>query len=292
MILLINLNALQELLSQNLFYRRLDHTLKDYVFSGSMNTKTYALITDVHSNSAALKKALEIISERKDVDKTIFLGDYFSLGPDPKTIFDILKSDEKSIVIKGNHERYLVEEIWNDPEPSLEGMTKDDPVLSEIIENEKWTANQIGKEGVDFCHSMAISSREIVGNTLVEFCHAWYERDEIPPTMDEALKWRDEVSKDNSDINKFIIVHGHLHIPREESKENVQILCQGATGLPFDEDPRGSIAFLTVGDFFQWDVLRFEYDSQSTIDMLEQRQPPFYKNLQNTVRYAAIRNDI
>jgi hypothetical protein len=81
-------------------------------------------------------------------------------------------------------------------------------------------------------------------------------------------------------------------MPREEAKENVKILCQGATGLPFDEDPRGAIAFLTVGDSFQWDVLRFEYDSQTTIDMLEQQQPPFYKNLQNTVRYAAIRNDI
>ncbi len=265
---------------------------KTVYFQCSMNSKTYAIITDVHSNSAALKKGLEIVKENKDVDMTIFLGDYFSLGPDPKTIFDMLKSDNESIVIKGNHERYLVEEIWNDPEPSLEGMTKEDPVLSEIVENEKWTANQIGKEGVDYCKKMPISHREIVGNTLVEFCHAWYERDEVPPTMDEALEWRDEISKQNPNIDEYIIVHGHIHMPRKIIKDNVQILCQGATGLPFDEDPRGAIAFLTVGDAFKWDVLRFEYDSQSTIDMLEQRQPPFYKNLQNTVRYAAIRNDI
>ena len=79
---------------------------------------------------------------------------------------------------------------------------------------------------------------------------------------------------------------------RQESKDNVRILCQGATGLPFDEDPRSSIAFLTIGDVFKWDVVRFDYDSQKTIDLLESKQPPFYKNLQNTVRYAAIRNDI
>ena len=48
-----------------------------------MNTKTYAIITDVHSNSAALNKGLEIINDRDDVDKIIFLGDYFSLGPSP-----------------------------------------------------------------------------------------------------------------------------------------------------------------------------------------------------------------
>ena len=257
-----------------------------------MNSKTYALITDVHSNSAALKKGMEIINSRDDIDKIVFLGDYFSLGPEPREVFDILKSNTKSVLIRGNHERYLLEKIWNDDEPSLEGMPLDDPLLHEIVDNEKWTAEQIGDEGIEFCNNMTISNRQIVGNTLVEFCHAWYERDEIPPTMEEALQWRDEISKQNPEIKQFIIVHGHLHIPREESKENVKILCQGATGLPFDEDPRGALAFLTVGDSFQWKIMRFEYDSQSTIDMLEQRQPPFYKNLQNTVRYAAIRNDI
>ena len=257
-----------------------------------MNSKTYALITDVHSNSVALKKGLEIINNRDDIDKIVFLGDYFSLGPDPKEILNILKSNTESVLIRGNHERYLLEKIWNDDKPSLEGMPQDDPLLIEIVDNEKWTAEQIVKEGIDFCNTMTISNREIIGNTLIEFCHAWYERDEIPPTMEEALKWRDEISKENPKIEQFIIVHGHLHIPREESKENVTILCQGATGLPFDEDPRGALAFLTVGDSFQWKIVRFEYDSQSTIDMLEQQQPPFYKNLQNTVRYAAIRNDI
>ena len=257
-----------------------------------MNSKTYALITDIHSNSVALKKGLEIINNRDDIDKIVFLGDYFSLGPEPKEILDILKLETESIMIKGNHERYLLEKIWNDDEPSLEGMPQDDPLLHEIVDNEKWTAEQIGDEGIEFCNAMAISNRQIVGNTLIEFCHAWYERDEIPPTMEEALQWRDEISRKNPEVEEFIIVHGHLHIPREESRENVKILCQGATGLPFDEDPRGAIAFLTVGDSFQWKIMRFEYDTQSTIDMLEQRHPPFYKNLQNTVRYAAIRNDI
>ena len=257
-----------------------------------MNTKTYAIITDVHSNSPALKKGLEIINDRDDVDKIIFLGDYFSLGPDPNEILDILKSKPNSVVLRGNHERYLIEEIWKDEKPELEGMSQDDPILKEIVDNEEWTASQIGQDGIAFCNAMSISNREIAGNTLVEFSHAWYERDEIPPTMDEALAWRDEIAESHPEIDHFIIVHGHLHIPRQESKENLKILCQGATGLPFDEDPRGAIAFLTVGESFNWDVVRFDYDSQSTIDLLEKCQPPFYKNLQNTVLYASIRNDI
>ena len=70
-----------------------------------MNSKTYALITDVHSNSVALKKGLEIINARDGVDKTIFLGDYFSLGPDPKSILQTLESNTGSVIIRGNHER-------------------------------------------------------------------------------------------------------------------------------------------------------------------------------------------
>ena len=62
--------------------------------------------------------------------------------------------------------------------------------------------------------------------------------------------------------------------------------------MPFDEDPRGAIAFLSVGDNFQWDLIRYDYNKSDTIDLLEKRQPPFYKNLQNTVQYATIRNDL
>ena len=69
-------------------------------------------------------------------------------------------------------------------------------------------------------------------------------------------------------------------------------MCQGATGLPFDEDPRGAVAFLKVGNTFDWEVVRFDYDLSLTIDLLEQRKPPFYENLKNTVEYASIRNDL
>ena len=109
--------------------------------------------------------------------------------------------------------------------------------------------------------------------------------------MEEAINWRNSIQDKYPEIQQFIFVHGHLHVPREESKENITILCQGATGLPFDEDQRGAIGFLTVGDSFKWEVVRFEYNPKSTIDLLEEEQPPFYKNLQNTVKFATIKND-
>ena len=98
--------------------------------------------------------------------------------------------------------------------------------------------------------------------------------------------------KQNPEIKKTVFVHGHVHVPRNQEIENLTILCQGATGLPFDRNKKGAVAFLTISDKIKWDVFRYDYDFDSTMDMLEKRQPPFYKNLKNTVKFASIRNDI
>ena len=84
-----------------------------------------------------------------------------------------------------------------------------------------------------------------------------------------------------------------MHVPRNQTIENLTILCQGATGLPFDRDPRGSVAFLTIaGNEVKWDVDRYNYDTYLTSEKLEERKPPFYRNLKNTLKFASIRNDL
>ena len=49
-----------------------------------MDTKTFAIITDIHSNLESLNRALEIISNKEDIDQIICLGDCFALGPEPE----------------------------------------------------------------------------------------------------------------------------------------------------------------------------------------------------------------
>ena len=48
-----------------------------------MSTKTFAILTDIHSNLYALEQGLSIIEERKGVDQLVCLGDCFALGPAP-----------------------------------------------------------------------------------------------------------------------------------------------------------------------------------------------------------------
>ena len=258
-----------------------------------MDTKTFAIITDIHSNLESLKKALKIISEKKNIDQIICLGDCFALGPEPEKTLKKLKEIQECIFIRGNHDRYLLEKIWEDELPTLEGMDPNDPICKAIVKNEKWTADLLGLDGVKFCSKMKIAHREIIGQNLIEFSHAWYKRDDKPPSAKEGLEWRDHLQKLYPKIKNFVFVHGHVHVPRHQVIENLTILCQGATGLPFDRDQRGSVAFLNVKDKkINWDVIRYEYNKDITSAQLEKRKPPFYSNLKNTIRLASIRNDL
>ena len=256
-----------------------------------MTSKTFAIITDIHSNISALNESINIINNKKNVDQIICLGDCFSLGPEPEKTLEKLNSIQNCIFIRGNHDRYIIERLWEQETPNLEGMDPFDPICIAIVENEKWTAKKIGKKGIDFIRKMPISHREIIGDILVEFTHAWYQRDDHAPSMNEAMNWKNHIQGSYSDISDFVFVHGHVHIPRQEKKDNLTILCQGATGLPFDKDPRGSVAFLTIDKDIKWEVIRFDYDKELIINRLEERKTPFYLNLKNTVKYASIGNN-
>ena len=52
---------------------------------------------------------------------------------------------------------------------------------------------------------MHIAHRDIIGSTLVEFTHAWYQRDDIPPTMDEAIGWKNHVAKAHPELTDFVL---------------------------------------------------------------------------------------
>ena len=57
-----------------------------------MPSKTFAIITDIHSNISALNNAVEIIQNRDNVDQIICLGDCFSLGPEPEKTLKNIKT--------------------------------------------------------------------------------------------------------------------------------------------------------------------------------------------------------
>jgi predicted phosphodiesterase len=239
-----------------------------------------------------LEKALSIIEERGNVHKIIVNGDCFSIGGDPKRTLDLLMDLPNAIFVRGNHDRYLIEKIWDYDRPTVEGMDPDDPVCIDIVANQKWTAEQIGSEGQDFIRQMKISHIEKIDKCFVEFTHAWFTRDDIPPTLEEAHQWRNQAQKKYPEFRNFALVHGHTHLPRFAQYGNLKVACPGATGMPFDENQKGAMGFITIGDGnIEWEQIRFDYDINESIATLERNHPPFFKNLISTIKHASIRND-
>ncbi len=95
---------------------------------------TFAILSDIHGNIHALNKAVELIEDYRNVDRIICLGDNFSLGSAPVEVLKKLQSLKKNTVfIRGNHDRYLTEAIWEYDRPTIEGMDPDDPVCIDIV---------------------------------------------------------------------------------------------------------------------------------------------------------------
>ncbi|MBC8374747.1 MAG: metallophosphoesterase family protein [FCB group bacterium] len=253
----------------------------------------FAILTDIHGNIHALDEAVRLIEQHADVDKIICLGDNFSLGSAPTEVLKKLQSLPDPIFIRGNHDRYLLERIWEYDRPTIEGMDPDDPVCIDIVANEKWTADQLGSEGIDFIRTMKMSHFVNINQVYAEFTHAWFGRDDLPPSLEEARKWRDHEQFKHTEAETFVFTHGHTHIPRHDHFGNLRVFCPGSTGLPFDEDKRGVVAFLKLENGeAHWEVKRFDYDFEAALEHMRKVQPPFYKNLHSTLMYASIRNDL
>ena len=54
-----------------------------------MNNTRTAFLSDIHGNSAALKKCIEILKERR-VESIVFLGDYVGYFPYPEKVMELI----------------------------------------------------------------------------------------------------------------------------------------------------------------------------------------------------------
>ena len=171
-------------------------------FATDINSVMYAYID--RKKKLPVTTLLRAIGFERDKDILEILE---LIQKDLKTL-EKLNTIQNCIFIRGNHDRYIIERLWEQETPNLEGMDPFDPICIAIVENEKWTAKKIGKKGIDFIRKMPISHREIIGDTLVEFTHAWYQRDDHPPSLSEAINWKKHIQDSYSNISDFVFVLG------------------------------------------------------------------------------------
>lgn len=211
-----------------------------------------ALLYDVHGNLAALDA---VLADARDqgVDDWLIGGDVSAFGPWPEATVERLRTLDGARWLRGNHERWAVEDDAVPPIPFAQ-------------------------------HGVA-ATREALGPTFVDELYGLPLWQPIPG----GEAWH---ASPRSDVDGFLpqpqeqdaallegrspelLVVGHTHLPtrrtitRPDGGHTV-IFNPGSVGLPFDGDPRAAYGILH--DDGRVEARRVDYDVERTVAETDRR---------------------
>jgi predicted phosphodiesterase len=177
----------------------------------------FAVLSDIHGNSWALKAVLEDIKRRK-IQKILNLGDTLYGPLDPMGVFRLMMED-KIRSIQGNEDRIL----WD---PSLEQINN---------QTLRFCKRRLNSKAMDWLKRLKITA--IVNNDTF-LCHGSLERDdeyllEKVSSAGVLLKSTKELAIKLAAIEQEVILCGHSHFPRIVNLPTGQLVVNpGSVGLP------------------------------------------------------------
>jgi len=175
--------------------------------------KQYAIICDIHGNSAALLAVLNDIKAR-NIDTIINLGDHFFGALEPGKTADILKANPM-ICISGNTDREIVDNTDKEGMPRIRAELMDE-TIAWLKDLPKTT---IVDDLIFVCHGTPESDNEYLLEKVTEHGVFIYN--------DEDL-----IEK-TKHINQRVILCGHSHVNRVVYLSNGKIIVNpGSVGLP------------------------------------------------------------
>ena len=214
----------------------------------------YAIISDIHANLEALKKAMSII-EGKYVDDVVCLGDVVGYGANPNECVDLVRRVCSTVVL-GNHDAAAL-----DPA----GPHDFNPIAQKAIE---WTADQLTAESRSFLSSLPMEEKK--ENILLV-----HSSPASPELWDYVINADDAVAAIHHFEEKICFI-GHTHVPgifsphgraKSISGKEQHLVNVGSVGQPRDGNPM--LAF-GIFDSTAWDyeLIRSEYDIQGAAEKI------------------------
>ncbi|QLF68289.1 metallophosphoesterase family protein [Peteryoungia desertarenae] len=184
----------------------------------------FAAIADIHGNAAALKAVLADIAAQGIAPKnTVNLGDCFS-GPLEATRVAVLLQSLDLFTVRGNHDRYLIEQR-----------------LEEMGPSDAHAFRQLSLEDLAWLKSLPFDA---VFQNVAYLCHAtpqddncyWLET--VTPKGHVVLRGQAEIEAWAEGIEQSLILCGHSHLPRVLAlSDGRMIVNPGSVGCPaYDDD--------------------------------------------------------
>jgi putative phosphoesterase len=182
------------------------------------------LLSDIHSNSFYLSQLEENIKKEK-ADMIFFLGDAIGYYDNPNYVLDWLQKIDANC-IKGNHEKYFLDEINYD---------KNQEKIYRVKENKK----DITSSNRNFVKSWSDTLSMKIANKNFLFVHS---------DINSSEKHIYDVSSIDKEllIQYDFFIFGHTHIPLIQYHYGCCIINPGSIGQPRDYTQQSSYVVLNL----------------------------------------------
>ncbi len=218
----------------------------------------YALISDIHGNIIALKRALELIEE-EHVEKIFCLGDIVGIGTRSDDCVKMIMSlKDKVVCVRGNHEDRC---LFGVPEYIHDGLHK---MSEEDIAQEHWISDHVSEESKEFLRSLPperIIDLEGFRTVITHYPlkdDGTYNKFYYFPIKVELAELFD---KYNATIN----IYGHTHIARVKTDGNKIYINTGTLGTTDFRD-YGTYGILTIENGkYSYVQKSFTYDLKAAL---------------------------
>lgn len=217
----------------------------------------FAAIADIHGNALALEAVLDDIDQR-GIEQTVNLGDVFSGPLDAAGTAKLLKGRDFPTV-RGNHDRYLIEQNPADMGPS-----------------DRVAYDQLSSDHLEWLRELptTLTLWSDVYGSEVYACHATPKADDrywMEQVEPSGMIRQSTLAELDSELNEeagaaSLILCGHTHIARiARLSDNALLVNPGSVGCPAYDDiaphphvmqtgtPNASYAILEKQDA-GWDV--------------------------------------
>lgn len=157
----------------------------------------YAVITDIHGNSPALRAVLEDI-RNKEVNHIYCLGDLVGIGPDSNEVIRMLLCQDNISFIEGNHDIAVVSAYYDREIPKGH---------EHVRVHHKWLAERMDEEYVAFLDKMTIKIE--TENRLFIHYHLDQKNNLMPIDQNPSEAKLDELYLNT---NYRLVCFGHHHV--------------------------------------------------------------------------------
>lgn len=210
------------------------------------------LISDVHSNTTALKAVLSEM-ERMGVEKILHAGDIIGYNPYPNETLEMF-IEHKIISILGNHDRAIITGDYSEFNPYA---------AAALL----WTKKVLSPGSFDYIQSLKSREQFKMDNINFVVIHG------SPRDVDEYI-YPVNVSAHFLAVAKAdVLVLGHTHVQFKKEYSLGIILNPGSVGQPRDENPDAAfVVYDTATNVVK--LKRKNYDVEKVIEDMHNAHLP------------------